>query len=64
MAKKAAPASPAIDPDKTYRVTLAKALQIGRRMVAGGNVRLRGDVLLETLAAAPDAVASYEEAAG
>jgi hypothetical protein len=47
-----------LDDDALYRVTLTRSIQVGRRMVAGENVRLRGDVLRTALA--DGAVASYE----
>jgi hypothetical protein len=47
-----------LDDDALYRVTLTRSIQVGRRMVAGENVRLRGDVLRTALAGG--AVASYE----
>ena len=46
--------------DATYRVTLAHAIRVGRRMVAGRNVRLKGRVLSEVLAANPAAIAAHE----
>jgi hypothetical protein len=47
-----------LDDDAVYRVTLTRSIQVGRRMVCGENVRLRGDVL--RTAFADGAVASYE----
>jgi hypothetical protein len=47
-----------IDDTALYRVTLSKSIQVGRRMIAGENVRLRGDILRTALAS--DAVAHYE----
>jgi hypothetical protein len=47
-----------LDDAALYRVTLTRSIQVGRRMVAGENVRLRGDVLRSALA--DGAVASYE----
>jgi hypothetical protein len=47
-----------LDDAALYRVTLTRSIQVGRRMVAGENVRLRGDVLRTALT--DGAVASYE----
>lgn len=52
--------TPEIDPAATYRVTLASAIRVGRRMVAGRNIRLKGRVLSEALAANPSAIAAHE----
>jgi hypothetical protein len=47
-----------IDEGALYRVTLTKSIQVGRRMIAGENIRLRGDALQAALV--DGAVASYE----
>jgi hypothetical protein len=47
-----------LDDDALYRVSLTRSIQVGRRKIAGENVRLRGDVLRTALA--DGAVASYE----
>jgi hypothetical protein len=47
-----------LDDDALYRVSLTRSIQVGRRMVAGENVRLRGDVLRAAIA--DGAVANYE----
>jgi hypothetical protein len=47
-----------LDDDALYRVALTRSIQVGRRMVAGENVRLRGDVLRTALA--DGAVSHYE----
>jgi hypothetical protein len=49
-----------IDPAALYRVTLIEAISVGRRLVAGHNVRLKGRVLAETLATRPSAIAAFE----
>ncbi len=51
---------PEIDPAATYRVRLVNAIRVGRRIVAGRNIRLKGKVLSEALAASPAAIATYE----
>jgi hypothetical protein len=47
-----------LDDNALYRVTLSRSIQVGRRMVAGENIRLRGDVLRQALATG--SVAHYE----
>ncbi len=49
-----------IDPVATYRVTLVNAIRVGRRIVAGRNIRLKGRVLSEAMTANPSAIAAYE----
>jgi hypothetical protein len=60
MAKKPAskPTADNVDDAALYQVTLTRSIQVGRRMVAGENVRLRGDVLRAALA--EGAVAHYQ----
>lgn len=53
-------AVPDIDPVATYRVSLNEAVIVGRRRVAGRNVRLKGRVLAETLEKRPAAISAYE----
>jgi hypothetical protein len=57
-ASKPAQTGDGIDDEALYWVTLSRSIQVGRRMVAGENVRLRGDVLRQALATS--SVAHYE----
>lgn len=58
MAK--SPRAPEIDPALTYRVILARSVEIGRsRVHPGPNIRLRGDILLRLIAEDASAVTEY-----
>lgn len=49
-----------IDHDAAYRVTLNNAVRVGRRLVVGRNVKLKGRVLAAVIADKPGAVAGHE----
>lgn len=51
---------PQIDHEAQYRVTLAKAIKVGRSTVVGPKAILRGNILASALASDSAAISSYE----